>query len=54
MMGKGCSVYAVDHIQDIVDFAKNNIMKANAYLINEGRITFITKDGRKGLPEYAP
>jgi protein-L-isoaspartate(D-aspartate) O-methyltransferase len=44
----------IDHIQQILDQAKNNIKKENAYLLDEQRIIPILKDGRKGVPEYAP
>ncbi len=46
MMGKGSQVYMVDHIQEILDFAVNNIKKGNSYLIKQKRIIPILKDGR--------
>jgi protein-L-isoaspartate(D-aspartate) O-methyltransferase len=33
MMGKGCQVYMIDHIKEIVDFALNNIKKGNPCLL---------------------
>jgi len=52
MVGETGKVYSVDHIEEITQFAKGNIEKKNGDLIP--RITFLTKDGRKGIPEYAP
>lgn len=54
MMGKGCQVYMVDHIKEILDFATRNIKKGNAYLIKQKRIIPILKDGRQGLKEHGP
>jgi protein-L-isoaspartate(D-aspartate) O-methyltransferase len=53
-MGKGCKVYMVDHIKDIMDFALSNIKKGNFYLLKQKRIIPIIKDGRKGIPEHGP
>lgn len=47
-------VYMVDHIAEIVKFAFKNIQKENKILLKKKKIIGITKDGRKGLPEYAP
>mmetsp|Transcript_3938 Transcript_3938/g.3353 ORF Transcript_3938/g.3353 Transcript_3938/m.3353 type:complete len:110 (+) Transcript_3938:550-879(+) len=46
--------YAVDHIQGILDQAKENIMKHHKEYIDDGRIEFVCKDARKGVPEHAP
>lgn len=45
-MSKGCQVYMIDHIKEILDFANNNIKKGNAYLLKSKRIISILKDGR--------
>jgi len=52
MVGETGKVFSVDHIEQITQFAKENIAKKNAELLS--RITFVTQDGRKGLPEHAP
>lgn len=33
MMGKGCKVYMIDHIQEITNFAIKNISRSNKYLL---------------------
>ena len=49
LAGKSSKIYAVDHIEQILEFSKNNINKKNSYLIDENRVEFIVADGRKGL-----
>ena len=46
-----CEVFAIDHIQEINDFAKSNIKKVCPNLIKSNKIKFLTMDGRKGIPE---
>ena len=46
------TVYAVDHIKEINDFAESNIKKVCPHLIRKKKVAFITQDGRKGLPTY--
>ena len=53
-LGKGGKTVGVDHIKEICDFSKSNIMKSHPHLIKEGRVIFVTMDGRKGLPKYGP
>ena len=53
MMGSG-TVYGIDHIEPLVEQAKANVHKIEPDLVPQGKIVFLTKDGRKGLPEYAP
>jgi protein-L-isoaspartate(D-aspartate) O-methyltransferase len=48
LAGKGSKIYAVDHIEKIIEFSKYNIGKENSYLIDENRIEFIVADGRNG------
>jgi len=54
MVGKEGKVYMVDHIQQILDYAMNNIKKQNFILIKQKRIVPVLCDGRKGLPEHGP
>ena len=53
-MGEKCKVYAVDHIEELMDFALCNIIKNHSELLNDDRIEFIIKDGRKGLAKHGP
>jgi protein-L-isoaspartate(D-aspartate) O-methyltransferase len=54
IMPEGSKVYALDHIQQILDFAKANIAKNNKEYIDNGNIEFVLGDGRHGLPDHAP
>ena len=47
-------VYGIDHIKGLINIAIDNVKKSNAELLSEGKIKFLLRDGRKGLPEYAP
>jgi protein-L-isoaspartate O-methyltransferase len=42
----------VDHIQEINDFARKNIMSICPHLFKKKKIQLITQDGRKGLKNY--
>jgi protein-L-isoaspartate O-methyltransferase len=50
MAPNGCEVYFIDHIQEITDFAINNIKKDNSNLFHLKKMIPVTMDGRKGLP----
>lgn len=54
LMPDDSKVYMVDHINEIVKHAFKNIAKENKHLIKKNKIVCITKDARKGVPEYAP
>lgn len=49
-------VIGVDHIQGLVDLAKNNMAKSEEgkELLKSGRVKFIKADGRLGWPEEGP
>lgn len=46
------TVYAVDHIPEINEFARSNILKVAPHLIKRNRIIFVNQDGRQGLDKY--
>lgn len=48
------NVYGVDHVDELVQWARKNVTSDSPELIESGRVTFVTGDGRCGLPEYAP
>ena len=52
MMPSGGKVYGIEHINQLVKFAENNIRKHDARLLEV--IVIIEGDGRKGLKQYAP
>ena len=54
VVGKEGKVYMVDHLQQVLDFAMNNIKKGNVHIIKQKRIVPILRDGRKGIPDFAP
>ena len=54
MMGdKGTSV-GIEHIQELCNFAKENINKHHKNLIDEKKVILICGDGRNGCSEYGP
>ena len=53
MQDKGV-VYGIEHIPQLFDFGKTNIMKKDGKLLEEGKIVLIQGDGRNGLPNHAP
>ena len=54
LMGENGKVFGLDHIEEIVNFARNNISKKNGYLIEKKRVEFVKADGRKGYADEAP
>jgi protein-L-isoaspartate(D-aspartate) O-methyltransferase len=53
-MGEGSEVFAIDHIEELCDFALCNIMKNHSELFETDQLTFVTKDGSTGLEENGP
>lgn len=55
MIGKG-RVYGVDHIEEIINQAMENITKSQPEVVNnpELLLQMVHRDGRNGLPEFAP
>lgn len=53
--GEG-SVIGIDHIQNLVDLANNNLRKSEdgKEMIISGKVKFVKGDGRKGWPEGGP
>jgi len=45
LLGPYSTTYALDHIQDILDFTKSNIKKSHSNYIENKRINFICDDG---------
>ena len=52
----GGTVVGVDHIQPLVDLAKNNMGRSTEgkALLDSGTVKFVKADGRKGYAEGAP
>ena len=47
-------VYGIDHVEELVDWARANVTSDSPELIESGRVSFIVRDGRRGLAEYSP
>lgn len=44
----------IDHIPELVEISKQNVLKDNPDLLNSGQVVLVTGDGRQGYPEQAP
>ena len=53
-VGEKGKVVGIDHIDELVNWAKDNVRKDNAPLLDSGRIKLVVGDGRKGFPADAP
>ena len=51
MVGKTGKVFGIDHIPELTEMARENIMRGNRDLLEDGRIFLVTGDGRDG---YTP
>lgn len=49
-------VVGIDHVQELVDWSRDNLSKgaATKQWLGEGRISLCTGDGRLGVPSHAP
>jgi len=54
MVGETGKVVGIDHIDELINWSKDNVRKDNAALLDSGRIKFVVGDGRKGFPADAP
>jgi protein-L-isoaspartate(D-aspartate) O-methyltransferase len=54
LLGPFSTSIGLDHIQEIVDFSRTNIMKKHKHMVDSGRIKFVCKEGREGHKEGAP
>ena len=53
-VGETGKVVGIDHIDELINWSKDNVRKDNAALLDSGRIKFVIGDGRKGFPADAP
>ena len=51
MVGKTGLVVGIDRIQGLVDLSKNNILKQDKYLLDEGRVKLYFGDGWDGCKD---
>lgn len=56
LVGSEGRVVGVDHIQELVDLATNNMSKSvdGKEMLRTGQVVFVKADGRKGWKEGAP
>ena len=54
MMDDKGLVVGIEHMKELYEFGKKNIMKSHSNLIKEGKIKLVMGDGRKGYKENAP
>ena len=53
-VGETGKVVGIDHIDELINWSKDNVRKDNPALLESGRIKFVVGDGRKGFPADAP
>ena len=48
MVGKTGKVIGIDHLKGLVDLSRENILKKDKHLLDEGRVQLLTGDGWDG------
>jgi len=53
MVDPGGKVVGIEHLPDLAELSKKNLMKDPEHkeMLEDGRLIIITGDGRKGYPE---
>ena len=51
MVGETGRVIGIDHVPELVEKSRCNIRKGNSGLLDSGRLTLVTGDGRQGYLE---
>nr|CAD7456426.1 unnamed protein product [Timema tahoe] len=54
MVGETGRAIGIDHIQELVEFSRTNVMKDHPDLLESGRVKLVVGDGRQGYKEEAP
>ncbi|XP_034244862.1 protein-L-isoaspartate(D-aspartate) O-methyltransferase [Thrips palmi] len=54
LVGERGRVVGIDHIPELVEFSRKNVLSDKPELLNTGRLKLIAGDGRAGYPEDAP
>ncbi|XP_039284259.1 protein-L-isoaspartate(D-aspartate) O-methyltransferase isoform X1 [Nilaparvata lugens] len=54
MLGESGRAIGIDHIHELVDKSKQNVMQDHPSLLTSQRIKFVVGDGRLGYPDEAP
>jgi protein-L-isoaspartate(D-aspartate) O-methyltransferase len=51
MVGKSGKVIGIDHLQGLVDLSRENILKKDKYLLDDGRVKLLFGDGWDGCTD---
>ncbi|KAJ1521102.1 hypothetical protein ONE63_002804 [Megalurothrips usitatus] len=54
MVGEAGQVIGIDHIPELIEFSRKNVLSDNPELLNSGRLKFIVGDGRQGHASDGP
>lgn len=54
LVGESGRVVGIDHIPELVEFSRKNVLSDKPELLNTGRLKLIAGDGRAGFQEDAP
>ncbi|XP_018565147.1 protein-L-isoaspartate(D-aspartate) O-methyltransferase isoform X2 [Anoplophora glabripennis] len=54
MLGEKGIAVGIDHIPELVEVSKQNILKDHPELLESGRVQLFAGDGRKGYPDLGP
>lgn len=54
MVGSTGKVFGIEHVEELVSQSVENIRRDNPQLLDSGVVKIMCKDGRTGLPQYAP
>ncbi|KAE8746793.1 hypothetical protein FOCC_FOCC006541 [Frankliniella occidentalis] len=54
MVGESGHVVGIDHIPELVEFSRQNVLSDKPDLLESGRLQLIAGDGRQGFPSSAP
>ncbi|MFH4978953.1 hypothetical protein AB6A40_005662 [Gnathostoma spinigerum] len=54
MVGRTGKVVGIDHINELVEQSKRNILKNHSDLLESGRVVMVVGDGREGYKDEAP
>ncbi|XP_076252656.1 protein-L-isoaspartate(D-aspartate) O-methyltransferase-like isoform X2 [Rhynchophorus ferrugineus] len=54
LLGPAGKAIGIDHIPELTEMARQNIMRDNPELLNSGKVLLVTGDGRQGYSESGP
>uniref|UniRef100_A0A5S6QWW2 Protein-L-isoaspartate O-methyltransferase n=1 Tax=Trichuris muris TaxID=70415 RepID=A0A5S6QWW2_TRIMR len=54
LLGPTGKAIGIEHIDELVEWSKDNVRKGNPDLLSSGRVLLVVGDGRNGYPDEAP